>query len=104
LSYRVTVRRGPQVKRERCDTLDEALEVAKRHVRGARRSDAVEALGRRYEPANLIALRIELKGRGRRAGLDVRGDGGIVAYRGRVFRKVLDGDDPYDALRRALTA
>ena len=43
-------------------------------------------------------MRIELKGPGGRGGIDVRGDGGVVAWTGRVFRKVLDGDDPYEAL------
>lgn len=104
MSYRVTVRRGPKVERERCASLDEAIELAKRHVRGARRREDVEALGRRYESASLIATRIELKGPGGRAGLDVRGDGSILAYSGRVVRRPLDGGDPYDALRRALTA
>jgi hypothetical protein len=104
VSYRVTVRRGPKVERERCASLDEALDAVKRHVRGARRRGTVEALGRRYEPGALVAVRIEVSAPRRRAGLDVRGDGSIVAYRGRVFRKALDGDDPYDALQRALRA
>jgi hypothetical protein len=104
VSYRVTVRRGPKVDHARAGSLDEAIEVAKRHVRGSRRRDPVEAIGRRYEAADLVAVRVELKGPGGRAGVDVRGDGGVTAWTGRVFRKELDGDDPYEALRRALTA
>ena len=37
-------------------------------------------------------MRIELKGPGGRGGLDVRGDGAVIAWTGRVFRKVLDGE------------
>ena len=101
MSYRVTVRRGPKVDHERCDTLDEAIELAKRHVRGSRRRDAVEAIGRRYEPADLVAVRIELKGPGGRGGLDVRGDGGVIAWTGRVFRTVLERRRPVRGAARA---
>ena len=103
MSYRVTVRRGPKVDHQRCETLEDAIELAKRHVRGSRRRDAVEAIGRRYEAADQVALRIELKGPGGRGGLDVRGDGGVIAWTGRVFRTELDGDDPYEALAHKLS-
>jgi hypothetical protein len=98
VSYRITVRRGPAVDHERADTLDEAIEIAKRYVRGSRRREPVDAIGRRYEAAAQVAVRIELKGPGGRAGLDVRGDGGVIAWTGRVFRTELPGDDPYEAL------
>jgi hypothetical protein len=105
LSYRITIRTGPRVEHERRDSLDDALELVKRRVRGARRRDAVEALGRRYEPGRIVAIRIELKGPHGRAGLDVLGDGGLVAFTGRWVRKIVgEGEDPYEALRRALTA
>jgi hypothetical protein len=105
VSYRVTIRNGPQVTREKCDSLDEAIEFVKRQVRGARRREAVEALGRHYEPGQIVAIRIEVKGPSSRAGLDVLGDGGLVAYTGRITRTVIgEGEDPYEALRGALTA
>jgi hypothetical protein len=103
LSYRITVRRGPKIDHERAESLDEAIEIAKRYVRGSRRRDAVEAIGRRYEAEDLVAVRIELKGPGGRGGLDVRGDGGLIAWTGRVFRTVLEGDDPYEALAHRLS-
>jgi hypothetical protein len=103
VSYRITVRRGPSVDHARAESLAEAIEVAKRYVRGSRRREAVEGIGRRYEAAELVAMRIELKGPGGRGGIDVRGDGGVVAWTGRVFRKELTGDDPYDALAHRLS-
>ncbi len=103
MSYRVTVRRGPQVSHERAETLDEAIEITKRFVRGSRRRDAMEAIGRRYEAADQVAVRVELKGPGGRGGIDVRGDGAVIAWTGRAFRKVLDGDDPYEALAQRLS-
>ena len=76
--FRVTVRRGPKVSHEDYETLNQALAAVGREARGDRR--AVEALGRTYEPSQLVAARIELKGAGRLAGVDVRGDGSLVAW------------------------
>ena len=99
----MTVRRGPQVSHEDWDTLEAAIAAAARHAQDAPGRKTVDLVARRYEPADQVAARIELKHERRRAGLDVRGDGEVVAWTGRVFRKALDGD-PYQALRRTFTA
>ena len=99
----MTVRRGPKVERTECETLDEAMRHVERQAREATRSDGVEAIGRLYEPADLVAARIEVKGPAGRAGVDVRGDGSLVAYTGRVRRRPLYDKEPLEALRRALT-
>jgi hypothetical protein len=101
VSYRVTVRRGPKVEREEYETLNQALSAVQRHAHGRARS--VEALGRRYEPKDLIAARIELKGGRQHAGLDVRGDGSLVAWTGRYRRKELPGEDALKALRQSVS-
>jgi hypothetical protein len=56
-----------------------------------------------------VAGRLELNEpgfRGREAGLDVKGDGSMVPYRGAIFKnqlKVRKGDSPYEAIRKALS-
>ena len=101
MSYQVKVRQGPKVKREKRDSLAEALDVVERHARTAPRREAVDFVSRRFQPGDLIALRVELKGDGVRAGLDVRGDGTLVAWTGRFVRKQLPGD-PLHALRHSV--
>ena len=41
MSYQITVRRGPKVKREKRDSLAEALDALERHARTAPRREAV---------------------------------------------------------------
>jgi hypothetical protein len=81
VSYRVTVRRGPHISRE---------------------ERPESALGRTYEPGDLVAARIELKGAARPAGIDVRGDGSLVAWTGRVRRTVLEGEALAPEARRVV--
>ena len=100
MSYKVTVRRGPKVEHERHETLDAALSSIQRHAHG--RTRPVAALGTRYEPGDIVAARIELKGAKQRAGLDVRGDGTLVAWTGRFVRKELPGD-ALAALRQSVS-
>jgi hypothetical protein len=101
VSFRVTVRRGPKVEREEYETLGQALAAIEREARGDRQP--VSALGRTYEPDQLVAARIELKGASKPAGIDVRGDGTLVAWTGRVRRKPLPGEDALEALRQSVS-
>ncbi|HEY6888765.1 MAG TPA: hypothetical protein VI300_13325 [Solirubrobacter sp.] len=107
MSYQLTVRRGPKIEKDKRETLDEAIDLLEAYAETAARREAVDFVSRRYEPGDLVALRIELKGGGVRAGLDVHGDGSAVAWTGRISRTIIEpehGESPLMALRRALTA
>jgi len=66
----------------------------------------VELRYKTFEPVQQVAHRLELRGeRGVRAGVDVRGDGSVEAWTGRLRREIVTqepGEDAYGALRRTL--
>lgn len=106
MSWRVTVRTGPRVEKQRAETLGEALDLLEGETRAAAtttRRGTIDVRVRRFEPADQVAVRTELRGPGTRAGFDVRGDGSVQAWTGRVGRRPVEpegGETPYDALRR----
>jgi hypothetical protein len=98
------------VERRRFPDVDSALAELETRGRGlAKTADAktvdVKVL-RRMEPVHQVVARIELSGPRRlRAGIDVRGDGSIEGYTGRLRRRLIEqlrGESPYEALRRAV--
>jgi hypothetical protein len=113
--WKLTVRSGPKVVRERFGELDDALgaiEDRARELADAVPNEAVDVKYKKFEPVQQVAARLELSGPERmlpsvRAGIDVRGDGSTEAYVGRVRRAVIEqrkNETPYKALRRVLTA
>jgi hypothetical protein len=108
VSWQVTVRIGPKVEKVRADALDDALDAVELHARAAantERRGAVDTRVRRYEAGDQVAARVELRGPGVAAGVDVRGDGGVQAWTGRLRRRPLeleDGETPFEALRRVV--
>ena len=106
--WRVTVRNGPKIERVAAGTLDEALDAVELHARAAantERRGPVDTRVRRYEPGDQVAVRAELRGPGVSAGVDVRGDGSVDAWTGRIRRRAItpaEDESPYEALRRAL--
>jgi hypothetical protein len=112
LTYRLTVRQGPRVERAKYDSLDEAVAALEERVRAIRASGPLRPrrMLRTFEPAAQVAGRVELAAgggllrRGREAGVDVMGDGRLVAYAGGMKRAELDPGDagPFAAVRRAL--
>jgi hypothetical protein len=115
VAYTVTIRVGPKVTRERRATLAEAIDVLERGLTSLgdeARRERRSAFMREYEPVAQVAARGELAGPGLlrrsiRAGADVRGDGSIEAYRGKVTRQLVEqepGESAFDALRRELGA
>lgn len=66
---------------------------------------------RDFEPKDQVRARLQLQGRGflrkPTAGIDVRGDGTFVPYRGGVGREELDPSEretPFDLVRETLEA
>lgn len=66
---------------------------------------------RDFEPGDQVNARLQLSGRGLfrkpAAGIDVRGDGTFVPFRGGVVREELDPthhDTPFDLVRETLAA
>jgi hypothetical protein len=114
VEYRVVVRSGPRVAHLEAGSLDAALELiearARELARGPR-SESVELRYKTFEPVQQVAHRLELSGPARQkrvhAGLDVRGDGSVEAWTGRLRRRLIPiepGESPYAALRRTLDA
>src|SRR6059036_3871489 len=108
--WKLTVRSGSKVERERHDTLDGAMAAASRRLDdlrpGARRETA-RAFRREFAPDEQVPARIELRGPGRRSGgLDLRGDGSVAAWIGRLSKRVVEpasGEEVVAALTRALS-
>lgn len=88
----------------------DALEARGRELSRSAQGHPVDLKFRRIEPSERVVARLELAGPERlvprlRVGLDVRGDGSVQAFRGRVRRQVVDprrGETAYAALRRVL--
>jgi len=113
MAFTVTIRVGPKITRSRHDSLDAAIDTLERELTTlgpAARRTTRKALAREYEPGAQVAARGELAGPSRinprvRAGADVRGDGSIEVYEGKVRRRRVESGDreaPFDALRRLL--
>lgn len=113
MGWKLTVRSGPKVNRSSFDDIEGALtelELRGRELAGAAPREALDAKFKRFEPQQRVIARLELAGPERfvpsvRAGVDVRGDGSVEAYRGRIRREAITerrGESAYAALRRAL--
>jgi hypothetical protein len=110
VSWQVVVRQGPRVERQRADSLEQALELLETEARVAAntvRRPEIDVRFRRFTPSEQVAVRAELRGPRPRAGFDVRGDGSVQAWTGRLRRRLVEpeGDETvYEALRRELSA
>jgi hypothetical protein len=111
--WKLTVRTGPKVQRERFAELAPALEAIEERARelaSAAPDETIDVKYKKFEPVELVSARLELAGPERllpsvRAGIDVHGDGSTEAYRGRLRREVIEqrkGESAYAALRRVV--
>jgi hypothetical protein len=108
--FKLTIRSGPKVAREKHEDLEAVIGALRSHVESIRAEGRLPEVSmiRTYEPADRVKARLEVSTggpfRGRDAGIDVMGDGRLVPYRGGVFRKELETDEEsaYEAVERAL--
>jgi hypothetical protein len=109
----LTVRHGSDVEHAGFDDLGEAVAAMRRRaleIRSEGSARMVRSL-RDFAPEDQVHARLQLSGRGllRKpvAGVDVRGDGEFVPYRGGVGREELDPsghETPFDLVRETLEA
>jgi hypothetical protein len=111
--WKLTERAGPKVRRSSFEDVDRALDALEsrgRELADTAPDEVVDVKYKRFEPQQQVVARLELAGPERfvpsvRVGVDVRGDGSVEAYRGRVRREIIaeqNGESPYAALRRTL--
>ena len=108
---KLTVRQGARVEREEFADLREAVRAMRRRAEEIRAEGGLEQVSmlRTFEPGDRVAARIEISTggwlRGADAGVDVMGDGSVVAFSGGITRTPLEpahNEDVYDAVRRAI--
>ncbi|HET6571607.1 MAG TPA: hypothetical protein VFG58_08985 [Solirubrobacterales bacterium] len=111
MNWKLTVRDGSDVSHQSFEGLDEAVARMRELALGIRAEGPVKAVSalRDFAPADQVHARLQLSGgrwpRRVVAGVDVRGDGTFVPFRGGVRREELDPtayDTPFDAVRESL--
>lgn len=107
------MRHGSDVEHAGFDDLAEAVAAMRRRALEVRAEGPARPISslRDFAPADQVHARLQLSGRGflRKpvAGIDVRGDGELVPYRGGVAREELDPsghETPFDLVRETLEA
>lgn len=110
-AYKLSARHGPRVTREEFGDLDGAIAALERHVKEIRAAGPLKPrkMLRDFEPSGQVAGRVEISTggllrRGQDAGVDVMGDGTLVAFAGGMRRVELDPgrEGPFAAVRRVL--
>jgi hypothetical protein len=111
MSWKLTVRHGSDVSHQSFEELGDAVEAMRERALAIRAEGPVEGVSalRDFGPAQQVHARLQLSGKGllRKpvAGIDVRGDGTFMPYRGGVTREELDPtshDTPFDLVRETL--
>jgi hypothetical protein len=111
--WKLTVRSGSEVEHADFEDLGEAVAAMRERaleIRAGAPPKTAELL-RTFTPADQVHARLQLAGPGRFrkpvAGVDVRGDGTFVPFRGGVRREELDPsghETPFDLVRETLEA
>lgn len=112
-SWKLTIRHGSDVDHERFDDLGEAVAAMRERALAIRSEGPVRPVRslRDFEPGDQVHARLQLSGGGflrkSTAGIDVRGNGTFVPFKGGVAREELDPTDhdtPFDLVRETLEA
>ena len=107
----MTIRHGSDVSHESFEDLDEAVAAMRERALAIRAEGPVKGVSslRDFGPEQQVHARLQLSSGGvlrkRVAGIDVRGDGTFMPYRGGVSREELDPTDhdtPFDVVRETL--
>ena len=110
-SWKLTVRAGSEVSHETFEDLGEAVAEMRRRALEIRSQGPARPVSmlRDFGPGDQVQARLQISGRGwlRKpvAGIDVRGDGTFMPFRGGVGREELDPsrhDTPFDLVRETL--
>ncbi|HEX5762380.1 MAG TPA: hypothetical protein VFY04_04585 [Solirubrobacterales bacterium] len=110
--WKLTIRNGSKVSHASFEDLDEAVAEMRRRaleIRAAAPPAKTVSALREFKPEDQVRARLQISGRGllRKpvAGVDVRGDGAFVPFRGGIGRQELDPTDydtPFDLVRETL--
>jgi hypothetical protein len=110
-AWKLTVRHGSDVDHQSFDELGEAVAAMRARALAIRAEGPVKGVSslRDFGPEEQVHARLQLSGKGllRKpvAGIDVRGDGTFMPYRGAVRREELDPsrhETPFDLVRETL--
>jgi hypothetical protein len=110
-AWKLTVRNGAEVDHDSFDDLGAAVTAMREQALRIRAEAPPKTanLVKTFKPKDQVTARLELIGRGllRKpiAGIDVRGDGTFVPFRGGMRREELDPsghDTPFDLVRETL--
>jgi hypothetical protein len=112
-SWKLTVRHGSDVEHESFDGLEEAVAALRERALAIRAEGPARPISslRDFGPEQQVHARLQISGKGllRKpvAGIDVRGDGTFLPFRGGVTREELDPSNhetPFDLVRETLEA
>ncbi|HEU5104266.1 MAG TPA: hypothetical protein VFU11_00340 [Solirubrobacterales bacterium] len=112
-SWKLTIRHGSDVDHERFDDLGAAVAAMRERALAIRSEGPVRPVQslRDFAPGDQVHARLQLSSGGlfkkSVAGVDVRGDGTFVPFKGGVVREELDPTDhdtPFDLVRETLEA
>jgi hypothetical protein len=109
--WKLTIRNGSDVEHDGFDDLGEAVAAMRERALAIRAEGPAKPISslRDFGPEQQVHARLQLTGKGlfRKpvAGIDVRGDGTFMPFRGGVTREELDPtayETPFDAVRETL--